>query len=199
MSGDGNEAKQILRATWTESSRGLTRWNQNQFPSWLTITFHSLKPYLQASSSESARKCEKMARNSVLLRHLLRFSPSSRARSSSLIETLASSPIAVPSPPIHTISSFFTTATANSQFSRPCLNYRTLCSSSGTSHFPCNFSFTCFIFHFHFRRHLSSCYCFAWKNMILGFVFRNQTAVFIVSIRSNLRFRVYILCINHCF
>ncbi|KAL6351140.1 hypothetical protein AAG906_031726 [Vitis piasezkii] len=47
-----------------------------------------------------------MARNSVLLRHLLRFSPSSRARSSSLIETLASSPIAVPSPPIHTISSF---------------------------------------------------------------------------------------------
>ncbi|RVW15757.1 Thioredoxin O1, mitochondrial [Vitis vinifera] len=74
-----------------------------------------------------------MARNSVLLRHLLRFSPSSRARSSSLIETLASSPIAVPSPPIHTISSFFTTATANSQFSRPCLNYRTLCSSSGQS------------------------------------------------------------------
>ncbi|XP_034709880.1 thioredoxin O2, mitochondrial [Vitis riparia] len=74
-----------------------------------------------------------MARNSVLLRHLLRFSPSSRARSSSLIETLASSPTAVPSPPIHTISSFFSTATANSQFSQPFFNYRTLCSSSGQS------------------------------------------------------------------
>lgn len=112
-------------------------WNQNQITSGLT----GEKPYLQLQ----AAKALEMARNSVILRHLLRLSPSYCSRYSSLIETRASSPIAVSSPPIHTLPCSFSTATINSQFPRSFLKYRTFCSSSGTTYLSVQFLIYFFI------------------------------------------------------